>query len=137
MSQVLQKILFVCVGNACRSQMAEAFARTYGGDVLEASSAGLAPASMIPFTTLEVMEEKNIRLDGQFPKGLDTVEPESFSLIVNISGHDLPSQLSPPVRKWDVGDPMGQKKEYHRQVRDQLEMKVMGLILELRKRASQ
>jgi arsenate reductase (thioredoxin) len=136
MNEARQKVLFVCVGNACRSQMAEAFAHAYGSDVLEPSSAGLTPAVMIPVLTLDVMEEKNIPLDGQFPKGLDTVQPDSFSLIVNLSGRDLPGKFSAPVRKWDVSDPMGQKKEYHRQVRDQIEMKVMSLILELRKRAS-
>ena len=133
MTEPKQRVLFVCFGNACRSQMAEGFARAYGKDVLEAASAGIAPASMIPVITLQVMEEKNINLDGQFPKAIVDVDPASFALVMNLSGFDMPRDLAVPVRKWDVPDPMGRNTDFHRQVRDQIEMLVMGLILELRR----
>ena len=61
-------MLFVCIGNACRSQMAEGFARAYGGDVMEAASAGLSPAVAVPPDTIRAMDEKNIDIRGQFPK---------------------------------------------------------------------
>src|SRR3954464_13235438 len=64
---VKRRILFVCIGNSCRSQMAEGFARAYGSDVLDIQSAGLSPASIVQPLTAQTMMERNIRLDGQFP----------------------------------------------------------------------
>ena len=127
------RVLFVCIGNACRSQMAEGFARRYGSDVLEAASAGLAHASLIPVETLQVMEEKNIPLDGQFPKGLDDVEFGSFDMVVNMSGIPLPPYLTMAVREWEVPDPVSKRIEYHRKVRDVIENLVMKLVLDLRR----
>jgi arsenate reductase (thioredoxin) len=127
------RILFVCIGNACRSQMAEGFARRYGGDVLEAASAGLAHATYIPVETLQVMEEKNIPLDGQYPKGLDDVEFSSFDLVVNMSGVPLPPNLTVAVREWEVPDPVSKRIDFHRKVRDMVETQVMKLILDLRR----
>jgi arsenate reductase len=127
------RVLFVCIGNACRSQMAEGFARRYGGDVVEAASAGLAHATHIPVDTLQVMEEKNIPLDGQFPKGLDDVEFSGFDLVVNMSGVPLPPNLTMAVREWEVADPVAKRIDFHRKVRDTIETLVMKLILDLRR----
>lgn len=113
--------------------MAEGFARRYGSDVMEASSAGLAHAVEIPIETLQVMEEKNIPLDGQFPKGLDDVEFGSFDLVVNMSGIPLPPYLTMAVREWEVPDPVSKRIEYHRKVRDVIENLVMKLVLNLRR----
>ena len=128
-----QKVLFVCIGNSCRSQMAEAFARTYGSDVMVAESAGLAPAPGIAALTREVMAEKNIDLGQQFPKGLLEVDLASYDLIVNISGYPFPAPTRAPVRDWQVEDPIGGKKETHQKVGQQLEGLVMQLVLELRR----
>ena len=70
----LKRVLFVCIGNACRSQMAESFARAYGSDVLVPSSAGLFPAKAVPPDTLRAMEEKNLDLSGQVPKSLEDLD---------------------------------------------------------------
>jgi protein-tyrosine-phosphatase len=113
--------------------MAEAFARTYGKDVLVAQSAGLRPSQMISPLTLELMLEKNIDLDGCVPKGLEETGTD-FDLIVNMSGHPLPATVSAPVRHWRVDDPIWLPAERHRQVRDQIESLVQSLILELRRK---
>jgi len=126
------KVLFVCIGNACRSQMAEAFARRYGSDVLEAESAGVAPASMIPEVTHNVMREKGIPLAEQFPKGIDEVALHDIDLVVNMSGMPLRSMLTVPTRDWKVKDPMGEKDVVHAKVRDEIERYVMSLVLEFR-----
>jgi len=62
------RVLFVCLGNAYRSQMAEGFANRLGHDVLVAESAGLTPVDRVPETTLHVMWEKGIDISAQFPK---------------------------------------------------------------------
>lgn len=126
-----KKILFVCIGNSCRSQMAEAFARAYGSDVMIPQSAGLNPATIISPLTQQTLGERNIRLDGHFPKGVDMMARETFDLVVNISGQRLPL---PAVRmiEWAVPDPIGRTNEVYRNVAGQIESLVIGLILELR-----
>ena len=127
-----RRVLFVCIGNSCRSQMAEAFARAYGSDVLVPSSAGVYPASRIAPDTLRAMAEKNLRLDGQFPKSIEQVDRPGFDLIVDMSGGGLEAETGEPVRHWDVPDPIVLDYEDHCKVRDQIEKLVMDLILELR-----
>jgi len=129
------RVLFVCIGNSCRSQMAEGFARTYGADVLAPSSAGLAPAPGIAQDTIRTMDEKNIDLRQQFPKSFYAAELSEFDLIVNMSGFGLPPGIAAPARDWDVPDPIGEDYETHCKVRDQIERSVMSLILELRRAA--
>jgi arsenate reductase len=124
-------VLFVCIGNACRSQLAEAFARTYGSDVLTPFSAGLAPASVVPPITRQVLSERNIGIDGQFPKGLDAVSSGQFDVVVNMSGQPL-SVPGARMIHWTVADPIGQPEAVHREVAAQIESLVMRLILELR-----
>jgi len=131
-----KRVLFVCVGNACRSQMAEAFARKYGSDVLEASSAGLSPGIDIPPETHDVMLEKGISLRGQFSKPVLSLDENRFDLVVNMSGYPLSGVSPPRLREWAVRDPYGGKDAVHREVRDEIERLVMGLILELRRERS-
>ena len=126
------KVLFVCIGNACRSQMAEGFARTYGSDVLEVDSAGLMPASMIPEVTRHVMAEKGIDLADQYPKDVQDVRLHDVDLVVNLSGLSLRGLPITHAREWKVKDPMGEKESFHREVRDRVERLVMDLILEMR-----
>src|SRR5579859_5964873 len=76
-----KRVLFVCIGNACRSQMAEAFARTYGSDILIAHSAGLAPAGAMPPLTRQTLSEKQISTDGQFPKNLESFVGQPFDVV--------------------------------------------------------
>jgi arsenate reductase len=132
-SSPLKRVLFVCIGNSCRSQMAEGFARAYGSDVLVPASAGLAPASRIAPDTLEAMDEKGIDLRDQFPKSIRHLGRVEFHLIVNMSGERLPAYITCPVRDWDVEDPVRLSYEDHCEVRDQIERLVMDLILEFRR----
>ena len=129
----MKRILFVCVGNSCRSQMAEAFARAYGGDVMVAASAGLAPALMVAFDTQRAMKEKNLSLEDHFPKSLQQLNTVRFDMIVNMSGAELPDTVKAPVRVWKIRDPIGTKYDVHCEIRDEIEKLVMDLILELRR----
>jgi arsenate reductase len=128
----MTRVLFVCLGNSCRSQMAEGFARAYGQGVWEVESAGLMSATIIAPPVREVMEEKQIDLGDQFPKPLEWVQLETFDLIVNMSGIPLPDTIGAPVREWEVDDPIGQSQKVYRRVRDQIEVLVRGLLDEMR-----
>lgn len=122
----------MCLGNAIRSQMAEAFARSYGSDVMVVRSAGLTPTtSLAPFTR-KVMAEKNIDLGDAYPKSITDVDVEQFDLVVNLSGAPLPPAIRVNVREWKVRDPMGGKEDRYRETANEIEMLVMRLILELR-----
>jgi arsenate reductase len=116
--------------------MAQGFAKCYGSDVMHAESAGLSPAAIIQPLTYEVMQEKNVSLDGQFTKDLASVGVSNFQMLVNMSGVKLPSRIPIEVREWKVEDPIGREPEIYRDVRDQVEHLVMRLILELRREAS-
>ncbi|MBX9600287.1 MAG: hypothetical protein K2X35_04760 [Bryobacteraceae bacterium] len=129
-----RKVLFLCIGNSVRSQMAEAYARKYGADVVEPYSAGLAPARAISPLTRQALEERGIALGEAFPKGLDSMEGHKFDLIVNISGERM-WKTRTPVVEWTVRDPMGHKIEVYREAAQQIEGLVMRLILELRKQS--
>ena len=129
----MKKVLFLCIGNSIRSQMAEGFARKYGSDVIKAASAGFSPASIVQPLTKKVMEAKNINLDEAFPKDLEHVPMSGFDLIVNISGKKLPTKMPMEVRDWNVEDPMGKDEQDYVVACDQIEHLVMRLILDLRK----
>jgi arsenate reductase len=127
-----QRVLFVCIGNACRSQMAEAFARAYGADVVIPASAGLAPANRVASDTIRAMREKNLDVRDHFPKDLRHMLRLQFDLVVNLSGRPLPD-YDGPIREWDVPDPVSMSYQDHCAARDEIERLVMGLISELRR----
>ena len=113
--------------------MAEGFARTYGSDVLQASSAGLAPAMSVAPLTHKVMLEKNIDVGNIFPKDFKTAV-RGADLIVNMSGYPLPAEVTVPVEPWEIRDPIGEAEDVYRLVRDEIEQRVMQLILRMRLR---
>jgi arsenate reductase len=80
----MDKVLFLCTGNSCRSQMAEAFLRVYGGDRFEAFSAGLQPTEINPFT-YKVMAEVGLDLAGQRSKSVDEyLGKELFQYLITV-----------------------------------------------------
>jgi arsenate reductase (thioredoxin) len=140
---VKTSILLVCTGNSCRSQMAEAFARRYGGDMLEVYSAGLEPSRINP-RAIAVMAEKGISLDGQWSKGLDAVPTDGMDLVVTLCGD---AEARCPLihgrlgrRHWPLPDPAkatGSDEQImaaFRSVRDDIEVRVRELLAELRPR---
>lgn len=130
--RIRKRVLFVCIGNSCRSQMAEGFARAYGADILVAASAGLSPAAIVQPLTKQVLAERNVRIDEQFPKGMEILTRERFDVIVNMSGQKLPLAPGARVRDWPVRDPIGENEPVYKAVAEQIEGLVMRLILELR-----
>ena len=80
------KILFLCTGNSCRSQMAEGWARALKGDVLEAYSAGIETHGMNP-NAVKVMAEAGVDISGHRSKHLDELKGVDFDLVVTVCGH--------------------------------------------------
>ncbi len=128
-----KRVLFVCIGNSCRSQMAEAFARLYGDDVLIPASAGLSPAFTVARDTMRAMLERNIDLRDHFPKSIRQLGRSQFDLVVNMSGTLMPSLPGAQMREWDVADPIAMDYDEHCEIRDAIERLVMHLVLELRR----
>ena len=130
------RVLFVCLGNACRSQMAEAFARAHASDVVRASSAGLLPSRAISSNTRMVMREKQISMECHSPKLLDRMDLSRFHMIVNLSGRLLPRRRGRNIVDWTIPDPVGHDLESYRVVRDRIEELVAVLAQELRAAAA-
>jgi len=129
------KVLFLCIGNACRSQMAESIAKHLAADVIEASSAGLVPFGEIPATTLTVLAERGFSTAGQSSKALSHEDLSAADLVINMtgrSGNSIFGEPAPRHEDWDVGDPYGFNLSVYRGIRDQIEARVIDLALRLR-----
>jgi protein-tyrosine-phosphatase len=128
------RVLFVCVGNSCRSQLAEAFARKLAADVIEPSSAGISPFGRIAETTTAVGAEFGLSFDGQFSKGLEAVDVAQSDLVVNMTGISSRGlfETAKPVVDWDIEDPFGEDLAVYRRIAGQIEMQVRALALSLR-----
>jgi arsenate reductase len=127
-----KKVLFVCVGNMCRSQMAEGFARSMGSDLVEAYSAGISHTGVLSEKTITAMEEKGIDISGQRSKGLEDVPLLDMDYIVNMATPSA-DDICPPSYKgeklvWRVLDPIGESREYFKSVRDDIERRVKELL---------
>ncbi len=112
--------------------MAEGFARVYGGDVMQVASAGFAPATVISPLTHQVMKEKGVSTEEHFPKDIKLLDLRKFDLVINMSGIPFRGSTA-KVEEWVVRDPIGSNEKVFRQVRDEIELRVQKLILQLRK----
>ncbi len=129
------KVLFLCIGNACRSQMAEAIAKHVAGDVIDPSSAGLVPFGEITGPTIAVLSEHGISAEGQTSKPLRSEDMSVADLLINMTGRPGAAIFTEPTPKfedWDVGDPFGFNLAVYRGIRDQIEGRVENLARRLR-----
>jgi arsenate reductase (thioredoxin) len=129
------KVLFVCIGNSCRSQMAEALARHWASDVIEASSAGISALGQIESSTLAVLKERGVPASGQYSKPLLEADCKAADLVVNMTGRPGKSVLPWTGRKildWHVTDPYGQDLELYRRICDEIDERVAQLADRLR-----
>jgi arsenate reductase len=132
MSKETKKILFVCVENARRSQMAEGFANGFGQGRLEVYSGGSSPSSQIDPVVIEVMKEKGIDLSGKRPKGLNDLPPIEMDYLITMGCEETcPAVLSKRALEWNIPDPKGKSIEVFREVRDLIEDKVKTLLSEI------
>jgi arsenate reductase (thioredoxin) len=129
----MKKLLFVCVENAGRSQMAEAFANKYGEGNFVVSSAGNKPADKLNPIVVEVLKEKGIDISTNKPKLLTFQMAQDADLIVTMGCNDqgiCPGPFFKPTIDWKLEDPKGKSIEKVREIRDEIDHKVQRLIEE-------
>lgn len=133
------RVLFVCIGNSCRSPMAEAIAWSRHDDVMEAESAGIAPAPIVQPQTYECLKEIEVFLEpGRQPRRLADADWAAMDIIVNMSGSGI-LPLIPSYKGnnliWDVDDPIAKPMSEYRRSRDRIAKLVERLADLLRRRA--
>ncbi|MGA2606755.1 MAG: arsenate reductase ArsC [Terriglobia bacterium] len=128
------KVLFVCYGNSCRSQMAEALANDRGAGKVRAFSAGSNPLGVISQGTREVLREKGITLEGHSSKGLQDVPVSEMDVVVEM-GYGVtcavPADFKGRLIQWNIPDPFGLDWDHFREVRDLIENEVRTLLADL------
>jgi len=126
-----ENILFVCVENAGRSQMAEAFFRKFAPSRFNVSSAGTTPSSQLNPIVIQVMKEVGIDVMDQHPKLLSDFMIENSSKTVNMGCMDkesCPSLFVKDVLDWNISDPKEKSLDEVRIIRDTIQSEVMNLI---------
>ena len=126
------RVLFVCVENSNRSQMAEAFARLQGGARVEAWSAGSRPSGRVNPKAIASMGELGYDLAAHRSKSLDELPPGAFDAVVTMGCGDACPHV--PARRredWQIPDPRDMDAEAFRGVRDEIASRVRGLLVQL------
>ena len=127
----MKKVLFVCVENAGRSQMAEAFAKYYSKGELSVSSAGNKPAERINPVVVEVMKERGIDISMNKPKLLTFEMAQDADIIVTMGCDDqgiCPGPFFKPTVDWKLENPKNRRIEKVREIRDEIERRVQQLV---------
>jgi protein-tyrosine-phosphatase len=126
-----KRVLFVCVENANRSQMAEAFARIHGGEAVEALSAGSRPSGVINPKAVRYMAELGYDLSAHASKSLDEVEGEFDAVVTMGCGDSCPWVPAKRREDWALPDPKHMDEAGYRAVRDEISERVRALLAEL------
>ncbi|PIW66911.1 MAG: hypothetical protein COW11_00870 [Candidatus Omnitrophica bacterium CG12_big_fil_rev_8_21_14_0_65_43_15] len=131
----MKKVLFVCIENSCRSQIAEGFAKSIGKDVLEAYSAGSKPSGKVNPTAIEVMREIGIDIAGQKSKGFLDLPVKKFDYVITLGCKDVcPFVPASEHIEWQIADPKDSEINFFRKVRDQIRSEVEKLIQNIKER---
>lgn len=125
----MKRIVFVCVENSNRSQMAEAFARIHGSGKVEAFSAGSRPSGRVNPKAIAAMKELGYDLTTHQSKGLEAFNGKEVDVAVTMGcGDECPLVLAKQRMDWQIPDPRDMTPEQFREVRDLIEAKVKELI---------
>jgi arsenate reductase len=128
------RVLFVCIGNACRSPMAEAIARQDADELLEVQSAGLSPLGFIPELTVQTLQRNGYSTDGLQSKPIDNEALLKIDLVLNLSGYTKPDALIAARRTeyWSVTDPYFGKEAIYQKVFEDIRLRISDLVARLR-----
>lgn len=126
------RVLFVCVENSCRSQMAEGFARRLGGDRVEAYSAGSRPSGVVHPGAIEVMAELGIGLGAHASTAIEDIPEGPYDAVVTMGCGDACPWVPAARREdWEIPDPKDLPPNEFRRVRDDLGHRVRALLEDL------
>jgi arsenate reductase len=132
MNSTTKRLLFVCVENSNRSQMAEAFARIHGGDSIEAYSAGSRPSGQINSRAVNAMSELGYDLTRHKSKSLHDIPDIEYDFVATMGcGDECPFVRARQREDWNIPDPKQMEPEEFRVVRDLIEEKVKHLLRSL------
>ncbi|MDB4680041.1 MAG: arsenate reductase ArsC [Planctomycetaceae bacterium] len=125
----IKRLLFVCVENSNRSQMAEAFARIYGGDDVKSFSAGSKPSGLVNPKAVAAMDEVGYDLTLHHSKSLDDIPEGEFAAAITMGCGDSCPNVSAAIKEdWQLPDPRDLPPEEFYQVRDAISKKVKELL---------
>lgn len=129
MGEGKKRLLFVCVENANRSQMAEAFARIHGGGAVEAASAGSRPSGQVNPRAIQFMKERGYDLSAHGSKALDEFNGQAIDAAVTMGcGDACPLVRADRREEWQIPDPKELPDDEFRTIRDLIESKVRALL---------
>lgn len=125
-------VLFVCVHNAGRSQMAAGYLRHFAGDRIQVLSAGSAPADSINAVAVEVMAEEGIDISASTPQLLSVDSVRASDVVITMGcGDACPVFPGKRYEDWELADPAGQGADAVREIRDDIKARIVALIEEL------
>jgi len=129
----MKTVLFVCIENSCRSQMAEGFAKILGKDILKPYSAGSKPSGKVNPVAIKVMREIGIDIAGQRSKGFKELPVKNFDYVITLGCKDICPFV--PAKKhieWDIPDPKDKDIDTFRNVRDIIKQKIEEFIKDIK-----
>ncbi len=125
----MKKILFVCIENSCRSQMAEAFGKIHGKGIVESFSSGSRPSGVVNEKAVAAMQDIGYDLSTHTSKSLDRIPQVEFDYLVTMGcGDECPYVRTRQRADWEIPDPKNMDTQEFQQVRDRIEEKVIGLV---------
>ncbi len=125
----MKTVLFVCVENSCRSQIAEGFARIHGADILEAYSSGSKPSGVVNPKAILSMHEIGYNLSGHVSKSLDEIPKIEYDYVITMGcGDECPFVMAKHREDWNIPDPKHMEMSEFNEVRTFIESKVLKLI---------
>ncbi|MEA3494024.1 MAG: arsenate reductase ArsC [Candidatus Margulisiibacteriota bacterium] len=125
----MKRILFVCIENSCRSQMAEGFAKKLGAGKVEAYSAGSRPSGAVNPHAVAVMQEIGIDISAQKSNGFFDLPYQKFDYIITMGCKDsCPLYPSKETIDWEIEPPHGSDLDLFRRIRDEIQEKVKGFL---------
>ena len=128
----MKNILFVCVENSNRSQMAQAFATIYGQDKVVAHSSGSRPSGKINPKAIAAMQELGYDLSGHQSKSLDEIPKIEYEYAITMGcGDECPLVNAKHREDWQLPDPRNMEPDEFNKVRDEIRDRVKGLLLKL------
>jgi len=128
----MKKVLFVCIENSCRSQIAEAFARIHGKGKIEPYSSGSRPSGRVNPKAIESMKEIGYDLSAHSSKSLDEIPQEQYEYVITMGcGDECPFVPARQRENWAIPDPKNLDTDEFRKIRDMIETKVKDLIIRI------